>query len=99
MKRLAFLLLGAGAAPALAQSMPGMTAPASATTPIDPACPPKHAAMGHCTPAPSAPADPACPPEHAAMGHCTPAPSAPIDPAATGTALPAGNAAPPPPPA
>ncbi len=43
------------------------------------ACPPEHAAMGHCTPdaspAPASPApadDPDCPPEHAAMGHCTP---------------------------
>lgn len=51
----------------------------------DPACPPDHAAMGHCTPVQpkSAPASPppapktesgeACPPDHAAMGHCTPA--------------------------
>lgn len=40
------------------------------------ACPPEHAAMGHCTPAApvEAPAPaPAggCSPEHAAMGHCT----------------------------
>ncbi|MET3438126.1 copper resistance protein B [Sphingomonas sp. 1185] len=54
------------------------------------ACPPEHAAMGHCqaTPALEAgAADPAalpgmamgavaCPPEHAAMGHCKPAPAA-----------------------
>lgn len=37
------------------------------------ACPPEHAAMGHCTPEPPAEEDAACPPEHAAMGHCTPA--------------------------
>jgi len=62
--------------------------PAHRTTPVAPvanACPPEHAAMGHCTPADPAPAPvvtmpdmPAdtptaapCPPEHAAMGHCT----------------------------
>ncbi|MDO1559546.1 copper resistance protein B [Brevundimonas sp. 2R-24] len=36
-------------------------------------CEPEHAAMGHCSLAPTAdPVDPNCPPEHAAMGHCTP---------------------------
>lgn len=54
------------------------------------ACPPGHAAMGHCVPRsmpaapPAPPLDPACPPEHAAMGHCTPA-------------TPVSRAAPPPP--
>lgn len=41
-----------------------------------PACPPEHAAMGHCKamPVPTpAPTDSDCPPEHAAMGHCQPA--------------------------
>jgi copper resistance protein B len=66
------LLIGS---PALAQhaghGAPLATAPPAAT---DPACPPEHAAMGHCTPTTPAPAaaDPACPPEHAAMGHCKP---------------------------
>lgn len=74
----------------------------------DPACPPEHAAMGHCTPksegsapqAPSAPADPACPPEHAAMGHCTPKTSGSETKAdgATGTDLPPGDAPAPAPP-
>lgn len=49
------------------------------------ACPPEHAAMGHCKPQsaaaepnkppkpqPDSSPDPACPPEHAAMGHCKP---------------------------
>ncbi len=44
--------------------------------------------------------DPACPPEHAAMGHCTPAVTTQAAPAArSGTDLPAGQSAPPPPPA
>jgi len=71
---------------------PAAPAPDQATA--VPACPPEHAAMGHCTPAappaakPTPPAaNPACPPEHAAMGHCTPAATAPA-----GTALPAGHA-------
>ncbi|MFL0414874.1 copper resistance protein B [uncultured Sphingomonas sp.] len=60
------------------------------------ACPPDHAAMGHCTPAApvEAPAPaPAggCSPEHAAMGHCKAARPA-------GTDQPAGNAPPPKPP-
>ncbi|MBB5684687.1 copper resistance protein B [Sphingobium boeckii] len=61
---------------------------------IDPACPPDHAAMGHCTPSltsvlPSqqAPVDPDCPPEHAAMGHCTPA----AGPPRTGSSAAASN--------
>lgn len=65
-----------------------------------PACPPEHAAMGHCTPATDPHAGhvmpttgPACPPEHAAMGHCSPAPTAA---GGSGTALPAGDAPPPP---
>lgn len=79
-----------GAVPAAAQS----PAPPSTATAADAACPPEHAAMGHCTPAapPAAPpaptvaSDPACPPEHAAMGHCTPsaAPDAPPVPATSG---------------
>ena len=90
---------------------PQQTAPApAAAAPADPDCPAEHAAMGHCTPRatppapPAAPAaDPDCPPEHAAMGHCTPkaAPMAAAGGAtpqmgAGGTALPAGNAPPPP---
>jgi len=70
----------------------------------DSACSPEHAAMGHCTPQPTAApppaqtlvADPACPPEHAAMGHCTPSPvansPAAPGPAPAGTALTAGDA-------
>jgi copper resistance protein B len=76
------------AAPALAQPA-GRAAPAASAAPAapaaDPACPPEHAAMGHCTPKSAAPvtaappaADPSCPPEHAAMGHCTPAGAAPL---------------------
>lgn len=53
---LAFLLAGA-ATPALAQHA-GHGPPAAA---IDPACPPEHAAMGHCTPRPSSPTRPATP--------------------------------------
>jgi copper resistance protein B len=70
--------------------MIGLALLAAAAQAADPACPPEHAAMGHCTPkapeSPAAPpqaADPTCPPEHAAMGHCTPK-------------APAGSAAPPP---
>lgn len=85
--------------------MPAPPAPVAAS-----ACPPEHAAMGHCKAAPdphaahgmSAPAilsgDAQCPPEHAAMGHCTraasPAPASMQQP--VGTAQPAGNAPPPP---
>lgn len=89
MRRALLIALGMlGAAPAAAQP-PGSpsTAPAPAA---DAACPPEHAAMGHCTPAappapapPPAPAiasDPACPPEHAAMGHCTPSPASAASP-------------------
>ncbi|WP_394646913.1 copper resistance protein B [uncultured Sphingomonas sp.] len=53
------------------------------------ACPPEHAAMGHCTP-PAPVTAAACPPEHAAMGHCTAAapantaPSCPPEHAAMG---------------
>ncbi|QKS01943.1 copper resistance protein B [Sphingomonas sp. CL5.1] len=79
----------------------GMTMSAA---PAPPLCPPEHAAMGHCKPAaPPAPmpatGDPQCPPEHAAMGHCKPDPHAGhAMPQAMGggTALPAGNAPPPP---
>ncbi|WP_294196114.1 copper resistance protein B [uncultured Sphingomonas sp.] len=56
------------------------------------ACPPEHAAMGHCTP-PAPVTAAACPPEHAAMGHCT-SDAAEAEPAA-GTDQPAGHAAPP----
>lgn len=67
-------------------------------------CPPEHAAMGHCTPAPAPkPAADPCPPEHATMGHCKPAaPPAPApDPcppehAAMGHCKPATPPAPPP---
>lgn len=48
---------------------------------------------GHAMPAPEAQAT--CAPDHAAMGHCTAEP-APAEPEARGTALPAGNAPPPP---
>ncbi|MFT3977402.1 MAG: copper resistance protein B [Sphingomonas bacterium] len=65
-----------------------------------PACPPEHAAMGHCMPATAPHAGhvmpttgPVCLPEHAAMGHCSPAP---IAAGGSGTALPAGDAPPPP---
>ncbi len=87
------------------QHMPGMSMPQTPPVVADPACPPEHAAMGHCTPkvqnAPQTaqpeamPADPDCPPEHAAMGHCTPKKTK-VEPSASmgagGTALPAGNA-------
>lgn len=71
------------------------------------ACPPEHAAMGHCTPVPAttapphratpaeqaAPApDPACPPEHARMGHCVPKGSVPAPD--TGGSAPSGTALP-----
>jgi copper resistance protein B len=71
-------------------------------------CTPEHAAMGHCTPkeeqprrpapsAPARPADPDCPEEHARMGHCTPKATLPAPAMGSGgTALPAGNAPPPP---
>ncbi|WP_298668417.1 copper resistance protein B [uncultured Sphingomonas sp.] len=87
MRRLAYplglaTLLWSGAA--MAQTMDhaghgGMTMPAADTPPAAQACPPEHAAMGHCKPA--APAD-------AHAGHAMPATG--------GTALPAGNAPPPP---
>lgn len=58
-------ILGADSQAAQARSIRPQTA----------ACPPEHAAMGHCKPQPApsaAPkaANPACTPEHAAMGHC-----------------------------
>ena len=86
------------AIPAAAQT-PAQTphhAPGDAATVSDPACPPEHAAMGHCTPKPAADpvpatmpaaADPACAPEHAAMGHCTPKPAAPPAPPAKPAAI------------
>ena len=67
---------------------------------IDSACPPEHAAMGHCTPSaastpPSQPVaiDPGCAPEHAAMGHCKPAsdPKCPPEHAAMGHCKPASD--------
>ncbi len=76
------------ATPALAQHA-GHGAPAPTPAPaaaIDPACPPEHAEMGHCTPSVAAPPpppaaeDPSCPAEHAAMGHCTPATAKPAAP-------------------
>ena len=75
---------------ALALSLPAMAQAqhaGHATSPAaDSACPPEHAAMGHCTPAPAEDAHahhaatepastPDCTPEHAAMGHCTLSPS------------------------
>jgi copper resistance protein B len=73
------------ATPATAQHMdhsPSVqgASPPSHSTPVDPKCPPEHAAMGHCTPkqpatAPSLPdtgGHAECSPEHAAMGHCKP---------------------------
>lgn len=68
--------------------------PAAMDMPTASACPPEHAAMGHCTPPPPVAAEPPCPPDHAAMGHCT-AP-APMTMTATGTDQPAGNAPAPP---
>ncbi|MGN5375695.1 copper resistance protein B [Sphingomonas hankookensis] len=98
----------AAAAPAAAQTMdhsrhmPVMTMPA-AKPGADAACPPEHAAMGHCTPAaaepaaspPAATSDPNCPPEHAAMGHCVAQATPAADTAPEiggGTARPAGSA-------
>lgn len=55
-------------------------APAAPARPVDPSCPPEHAAMGHCTPQGAAPTPlptPASTPTHAGPH---------------GTALPAGNA-------
>ncbi len=68
--------------------------PARAKPPTDPACPPEHAAMGHCTPStPAAPA-PVLADPHA--GHdMSPAPATPVeapDMGSGGTALPPGNA-------
>ena len=76
-----------------ASTSPSSAAAAPGAAPIDPSCPPEHAAMGHCTPktsaaqqsapaaaaapAPAAATDPDCPPEHAAKGHCTPKATAP----------------------
>lgn len=54
--------------------------PVAAAQAQTPACPPEHAAMGHCTPKPAKPATPACSPEHAAMGHCTMPPTASASP-------------------
>lgn len=71
----------AGTAPALAQHAHHEHADAPMAGAAEaPACPPEHAAMGHCQPvAPkdvpppvAPPGDPHCPPVHAAMGHCTP---------------------------
>ncbi|QNE33083.1 copper resistance system multicopper oxidase [Sphingomonas sp. NBWT7] len=52
--------MGAAAPPA------ATSAPAGGTSAADPACPPEHAAMGHCTPK-------AGTMDHAAMGHAAPA--------------------------
>ena len=60
----------------------------------DLACPPEHAAMGHCTPKPTAASvapvppvatDSSCSSEHAAMGHCAPQSAAAQAPAPTVT--------------
>lgn len=83
-------MLAIPAAPAAAQHA-GHGEHHASPPPADPACPPEHAAMGHCKPAtappepPAAPPEAACPPEHAAMGHCTPAASPPamVPPAAS----------------
>ena len=89
-----------GALPAAAQDHAhhGTGMAMSVAPATDPTCAPEHAAMGHCTPQPKPtpppPADPACPPEHAAMGHCAPKRGTPAEPG--GTALPAGDAPPPP---
>jgi len=94
---IALLWSGAASAQGMDHSGHGdMTMPAAPS----PSCPPQHAAMGHCSPAPAAdphaghtmpPAsDPQCPPEHAAMGHCKPQ-------APDSATLPAGNGPPPPP--
>lgn len=97
-------LLAGGAAQAQEMDHAGHQGMAMPAAPApDAACPPEHAAMGHCkaatssAPAP-APSDPQCPPEHAAMGHCQPDPHAghAMPQATGGTALPAGNAPPPP---
>ncbi|KQZ64811.1 copper resistance protein CopB [Sphingopyxis sp. Root1497] len=90
MTRLALLLSGIAplvfAVPAAAQSMDhsmhGSAAPAPATKPAAkaPACPPDHAAMGHCTPDAETP-QPSEPdaemPDMGTMDHGTPAPSDP----------------------
>jgi copper resistance protein B len=99
------------AAPAFGQSQDTGAKPEAATPSVE-ACPPEHAAMGHCKPATEtsapasdmpgmdmAPAADPCPPEHAAMGHCTPAAApakAKAEAPATGTDLAAGDAPPPP---
>lgn len=111
----AVLLAAPAAAQTMDHSnMPGMTMPAKpaqAEPAPEPAQrPPSPPAAQDAAPAPAAPD---CPPEHAVMGHCTPKPA--TDPHAghampgpsqaapamemTGTALPAGNAPPPQPPA
>ena len=75
---LAMLIAAAPATP----SGHDMAAGSPHAAPVDPQCPPEHAAMGHCKPAAPAPAPvpspsakPACSPEHAAMGHCEMAPA------------------------
>lgn len=91
MKQMIALLLATVAVPVVAQTAGHDTPPPSRSAPAsaDPACPPEHAAKGHCVPKgaaapapgvtaapPAAPTDPSCPPEHAAMGHCVPRASA-----------------------
>lgn len=96
MKSLAFVAILMAGAPALAQ------APQQAA-PIDPSCPPEHAAMGHCTPRaappPAEPASGGCPPDEEAMGFCT-AGAAPKDDPHAGHQMPAvaGPPVAPPPP-
>jgi len=98
------------ASPAAAQSMDHSSMSGMAMDQAEArtsACPPEHAAMGHCTaeadspkPAPTmeepaaGPVDPDCPPEHAKMGHCTPRVGAAAEPASgpSGTDLPPGEA-------
>ena len=92
-------------------NMPGMAMPpakkpaATKKPPVKPAPARKPAANPHAAHDMAAmpgmampPAAGGCPPEHAAMGHCQSVPAPPADSAAAGTALPAGDAAPPQPP-
>lgn len=71
------------ATPALAQQTAPTTtpAPAAAAAPVDPSCPPEHAAMGHCTPKPAATVSPTAPtPPPAEPATARPAAPAAVDP-------------------
>lgn len=104
MTRAALFLAGpaalAFAAPAAAQSMdhssmPGMTMPADKPAPTSAPPPTEPAPMPDMEPKAAS-----CAPEHAAMGHCTPK-AGPMNPGtgtASGTDLPPGDTAAPPPP-